>query len=464
MNKSIKPFALFLLLTLTSCGGQVITSSSSSEEKETNSSKDNEEKLKLNQEVNLFTYTFPSLDRTTMPISGWCSPWSMGDKDYINQEQFAMIKEAGLNSIYGLYETAGLSMANIKRALKLAEDNGLVYLPRDERVGALSEDIDAFKEAMDEFTSYKSYGGSLITDEPALNKFQGLVSGRKAFRSYYSKYCYYVNLFPNYATSDQLSGIAGQPVSYEQYLESFLKTVQPQVLSFDFYGLRKEFPSVSGGYFDQLYLASKLANKYKVPFWPFIQAGSFDSWTVRVPTKVEIDWQIGSNLVYGAKGIQYFCYMTPYEVDDALWRGNFVNKNGEKTELFPYFQSINKQIASMDEILMISSRVALMQFGSSPAAFSNEQKAEFVTSFRELKNVDTESDLLIGVFDHGGKSAYYVFNNSLTNKGKAKLNFSSYVRANKYQNAYIEEVKGSSLELDLEPGESILIDLLNYEN
>lgn len=462
--KNIKPFALTLLLTLTSCNGQTsITSKSSSEDSSQTSSSEDETKLKLNNEVNLFTYTFPSLERTTMPISAWCSPWAMGDVDHINQEQFSLIKEAGLNTIYGLYETAGLSINNVKRALKLAEDNGLVYLARDERVGALTEDIDSFRTAMDEFTSYKSYGGSLITDEPSLNKFQGLVSGRKAFRSYYSKYCYYVNLFPNYASGEQLSGTSFESIGYEEYLDSFLKTVQPQVLSFDFYGLRKQFPNVIDGYFDQLYLSSKLANKYKVPFWPFIQAGSFDNSSVRVPTKAEIDWQVGSNLVYGAKGIQYFCYMTPYEVDESLWKGNFVDKNGKKSELYPYFQEINKQIASMDEVLMISSRIALMQFGSSPSEFPTEQKAEFVTSCRELEKVDTKSDLLIGVFDHGGKSAFYVFNNSLLDKAEARLNFKEYVRANKYQNASIEEIKGNAFDLSLEPGESVLIDLLNYE-
>ena len=433
-----------------------IAESSSSEEA---SSSEVESKLPYNQEVNVFSYSFPQLGKTTMPIGAWCAPWAVGDVDHQTEEQYALVKESGLNTIYGLYEEAAGSLTNVKKGLQLAADNDLVYLARDSRVGALSEDTELLKEKIGELAAYSSYGGAFVTDEPGQSKFAGLVSGRKAFRQYYSKYLYYANLFPNYATVDQLSGTTGVEITYEEYLRSYLETVQPQILSFDFYGMRSKGTEVSSGYYEQLYICSKLANEYKVPFWPFIQACTFSGGT-RVPTRTDILWQVGSNLVYGAKGIQYFCYMEPYETSG--WEGNFVDRNGKKTALFPYFQEANAQIANMDEILMVSSKVAMMQFGESPAPFNEEEKKTFVTSCRELSSVDTSSDLLIGVYDHGGKSAYYVFNNSLTEEGSATLNFSSYVRANVYEDANKREEKGEKLTLTLEPGESILVDLLNY--
>ncbi len=181
-----------------------------------------------------------------------------------------------------------------------------------------------------------------------------MVSGRKAFRQYFSKYLYYSNIFPNYASADQLSGTTGVDITYEQYVRSYLETVQPQILSFDFYGMKAKSPEVSDCYYEQLYVCSKLANEYKVPFWPFIQACSYSGGT-RVPSRTDILWQIGSNLVYGAKGIQYFCYMEPQETSG--WKGNFVDREGKKTELFPYFQEANAFIANVDEILMASAKV-----------------------------------------------------------------------------------------------------------
>ena len=59
--------------------------------------------MPLNEEKNLFAYHFPSHDRYTMPISAWCAPWSYGGVDHLNQEQYALVKESGLNAIYVLY-------------------------------------------------------------------------------------------------------------------------------------------------------------------------------------------------------------------------------------------------------------------------------------------------------------------------------------------------------------------------
>ena len=76
--------------------------------------------------------------------------------------------------------------------------------------------------------------------------------------------------------------------------------------------------------------------------------------------------------------------------------------------------------------------------------------------------MSTSSDLLIGVYDHGGKSAYYVFNNSLTERADLSLNFSSEVRANISREEKTSEVFSQQLPLSLSPGESVLVDLLNY--
>lgn len=459
-NKTLLLLSLpFLLASCVGPSPEPPSSVSSAPLVESSLPESQESKLPLHEERNLFAYHFPSHDRFTMPISAWCAPWKAGEADHLNSEQYALARQSGLNAIYGLYENAESSLSNVKKALSLCQENDLVYLVRDSRIGVLSEDDGMLQKAIDELASYSSYGGALVTDEPGASRFANLVPGRKAFRTHYSKYLYYANLFPNYASGEQLSGVPGGELDYASYVENYLKTVQPQVLSFDFYGMLGAFPKVSGDYFGQLYLCSGLAEKYRVPFWPFIQACSFGGST-RLPNEADLLWQVGSNLVYGAKGIQYFNYMTPFETSG--WQGNFVDKEGKKTDLYPILQRINAQIASMDEVLMVASRVAMMQFGDSPRPFPESQQKEFVSSCRELSSVDTSSDLLIGVYDHGGKSAYYVFNNSLTEPASLTMNFSSFVRAALYRGDKKSEVSGGSLQLALNPGESALVDLLNY--
>lgn len=102
-----------------------------------------------------------------------------------------------------------------------------------------------------------------------------------------------------------------------------------------------------------------------------------------------------------------------------------------------------------------------MKYGNSPSALPSNQ--EFITSVREVKNIETTQDILVGVFDHGGKSAYYIFNNSLTGNANLKINFNSFIKANKYSDGKISEVSGESLNLSLEPAQSILLDLTNYK-
>lgn len=456
------PFATIALLS--SCMS-INTNSSDSQissiEQDSSSSKSSKEDgptIPYNQEVNLFRYTFPTLEEDEMPIGAWCAPWNEGGVNHQTDEQYKLIKESGINTIYGLYERSDVSQQNVFKALELAQKYGIGYLARDSRIGVLAEDESKLETEMNKYLAYDSFAGCLIRDEPSQTDFAGMVTGRKAFRSKYSKYCYYSNLFPNYASESQLSGINTNAITYEQYVESYLKTVGPQFLSFDFYGLEKNFPEISDGYFDQLEVASRLADKYKVPFWCFVTTCKFSN-NCRIPNEVDMKWQVGSNLVYGAKGIQYFCYMTPYE--EPSWGGNMVNSSGEKTEIYDYVAKINKEIASMDEVLMKSSRVAMMKYGNSPSALSSNQ--EFVTSIREVNNIETAQDILVGVFDHGGKSAYYIFNNSLTGNANLKINFNSFIKANKYSDGNVSEVSGESLNLSLEPAQSILLDLTNYK-
>lgn len=450
---------LFITLSLCSCGTNTKSSVSedNSGEQGSSSSIIEEEKLPLNPLTPVYSYTFPSLEKGVMPIGAWCAPWHVNDTNFITLQQFQYIKEAGLNSIYGLYERMGVNDPYVYDSLSLADQVGISYLVRDDSLNARADDVDDFKARMDTFTEHPSFAGILMRDEPGKASFQSLSTSRKLFRQYYTKYAYYVNAFPTYARGQQLSGDETE-IDYDEYLDSLLKTISPQMLSFDYYGLRKTSPNIADGYFEQIYISKQYADKYKVPFWPFIQTCKFENNT-RVPSATDIYWQVGANLVFGAKAIQYFCYFAPYEEQD--WQGNLIDASGKRTEVYYYCQTVNKFIAEVDEILMKSTLVDMMQYGNTPAPMPEE--LSFVTSSREIQSVETASNVLIGVFNHDGKTALYVFNNDLENDANVKINFVTKVDADIYEFSKKESVAGTNdVLIDLRPGTSALVDLTNY--
>lgn len=412
-------------------------------------------------EQDCYKFTYEILGNDVMPLGAWCAPTG----NYNTYAQYRLLKESGLNSVYGLYETMSGNSSEVFKALEHAYENDIVYLVRDSSIAAHAEDEEDFVNYMNQFMEYSSYGGTLIADEPGVKMFNNYTTARKLFRKYYSKKAFYINLFPTYASMEQLEngtigGTNTMNLTYEQYLDNYLKTVQPQFLSYDYYGQNNAFPNVASGYFEQLYISSIYANKYKIPFWPFIQACQFGGKS-RVPTEIDIYWQVNVSLAYGAKGIQYFCYFQPTEMSSQGYEGSYIDKNGQKTVIYDYCQNINKQIGRMDEVLMNSTLLNQMVYGSSSPAPINQDN--IVTSFREVSKITTNNDLLVGCFDYEGKTVLYAVNNSLTNNCSANISFNKNVEASLYYMFEDKYFSGKDLTINLTSGQGVLIELTNYK-
>lgn len=456
-------FTLFLL-----SAGMIACNSSGTEEKTSNPISDlptgsEEEQLPLLEkwpEVDCFAYSYKQLGNDVMPIGAWCAPTGA----YNTNEQYKVLKEAGLNSIYGLYENYSLNSPEVTKALDYADNNGVVYLVRDTGVASYAEDAEEFKEYIKKYTEHPAYGGTLIIDEPGVRQMENYVSVRKLFRSYLPKDAFYINLLPNYASKGQLENGAGggentMDLTYEQYVRTYLEKIQPQFLSYDYYGSNKDFPNVSKGYLEQLYINSNLAHEYKIPFWPFIQACEFGG-SSRVPNDVDIYWQVNVSLAYGAKGIQYFCYFQPPEFSVNGFEGSFIDENGNKTAIYYAGQKINNQIARMDHILMNSTLMCQMKFGNSPCKIEQEN---LKTTYREIGTIITDDDLLVACFDYCGKSVYYLVNNNLTKDCEATINFIDFVKANLFYMEDDKQAEGDIINISLKPGEGVLVELTNYK-
>src|SRR5439155_17093610 len=101
--------------------------------------------------------------------------------------------------------------------------------------------------------------GYFLQDEPSAGRFSRLAALERGLRARDPQYLPYVNLFPSYATAEQL-GTASYPV----YVRQFLETVRPKLFSFDHYALVG--PGERPSYFENLEVIRREALRAEVPF------------------------------------------------------------------------------------------------------------------------------------------------------------------------------------------------------
>jgi hypothetical protein len=279
-------------------------------------------------------------------IGAWVAPVPGDDKHkgFINETQYRRIKEAGLNAIYGLYETVGGNRDHVIKALDMAQKAGIRYLARDRHV-LDCDGVSELHERLDDLMTHPAALGVLAVDEPGHESFEKIRAARDRFKAAYPDKMFYVNLLPMYATDAQIRHGAfrldGHPVSmeaYRDYLRRYVDIVGPDVVSYDFYPFEGPFPGVREDYFTQLDLMSRLDK----PIWCFIQTVKFNEKT-RVPTLEDIRFQVNTSLAYGHTGIQYFTYFMPLPGERESFSGAMIDRRGRKTDVYGYVKTVNDE-------------------------------------------------------------------------------------------------------------------------
>ncbi len=406
-------------------------------------------------------YYYPQLGRDVMPIGAWCAPptpafGNFNNPNYITDENYKIMSESGINSIYALYDTPIDYPDLILQALDYADKYDMVYLARDNRMLAAAEEPELF-ELFKAYTSKPAYGGNLIIDEPGVNSFQTLADLKENWdKEFGSGKNMYVNMLPMYASENQLlNGAAGGEetgsITYEEYVSRYLSMVKPDLFSVDYYPFNGRNQDVQQEFFKQLSIIKRRVEQVNIPFWIFAQAGFFDGEDTRKLEECELQWQVNAALSYGAKGIQYFNYWHPLEI--AGNNCGFVDREGNKTYIYEYGVRMNRHIAAVDEVLMKSANRGVICAGDSPAPVPEE---DILDGYELLESV-SGGDALIGCFDYRDKVAYYVTANSLIKDAEVTLKFSENISAYCIQDAVKTQKSGNSIQLSIPKGEGVLV-------
>jgi len=142
--------------------------------------------------------------------------------------------------------------------------------------------------------------GYFIVDEPNVAAFPTLAKIQETIRRLDPKHIAYVNLFPNYASQQQLG-----TDTYQEHVERFLTEVKPDFLSYDHYIF---FTNTEGpDYFHNMAIIRDAAHRHGIPWMNIIQGASWHA-SVRVPNEAEVRFQAHTTLAYGARGIAWYVY------------------------------------------------------------------------------------------------------------------------------------------------------------
>ena len=254
-----------------------------------------------------------------------------------NLQNFKKFKEAGFNINHTIFRNND----QVQKALDLAQKVGIKMI-------IYSDDLMTQPEAtVRRFRNHPALYGYFLADEPSAKDYADVYRKVEKIKLLDAIHPVYINLFPNYASSDQLG-----KADYRDYVDSFLATIDVKFLSFDSYPLAGN--KIMANWYHNLEIISSKARKYNKPFWAFANTTIFENY--KQPTLGGLKLQQFSNLLYGAKGLQYFTYIT---MDDEYWKRHkfgyaIVKNNGTPTPTYNLVKTLNQQIKALSWVFLKS--------------------------------------------------------------------------------------------------------------
>lgn len=245
-------------------------------------------------------------------------------------EDFVNFKNAGFNISLNVY----LNTEDAVRSLNAAQKAGVKLFVYFDPLMAQP------KTFFSRIKDHPAFYGTYISDEPSAKDFQMLQKRIEGIQKFDKKGKFYVNLFPSYAPAEQLGA-----KSYLHYLEKFTSEVNSGFISFDYYPVKGT--DVDQAWYKNLEDIRNIALAAKQPFWGFANSTIFGPYGP--PTLAGLKLQQFANLLYGAKGLQYFTYWTLAEdfrrANDFKY--SIVDEDGRPTPTYPLVKTLNAQIRNL---------------------------------------------------------------------------------------------------------------------
>jgi hypothetical protein len=198
------------------------------------------------------------------------------------------------------------------------------------------EQLDALVARVSKHPALYAY---YLIDEPNASQFSSLGKLIAYLRQRDPPHLAYINLFPTYASNEQLATKGDVVTAYGEYLRLYTEQVKPSLISYDHYQFRLK--GDGDQYFLNLAMIRRAAQEAGVPFLNIVQACTWAPDTMRVPNANELRYLVYSTLAYGAQGISYYVYAC------ANHHGSLVGLDGTPGPLYHALESCNPEFVAI---------------------------------------------------------------------------------------------------------------------
>ena len=423
-------------------------------------------------------------------VGAYCAPqpsYVLNGKKYpskIDLKHYRILADLGVTIVYGHAEAVGGKYEKyVKRALDLCEKVGIKYLVRDliaEEYTSLGHrelpawksltekqknDLNSrFAEDIERYKDHPAFAGISFADEPGSDSFEGIAAAKEVFEKVCPDKLFYVNMLPHYisaeqfqygacqigvpaATDERLSTKYENTERYTYFTEKYIKTVNPQVFSYDSYPFLT-LGNVESMIHTALYELPQICGynerTYGVPFWMFMQiGGKWEGSANRVTTEAELRLQFGVGLAFGAKGVQLFpcCFPNDWMADDIADGGVF-DRYGNLTKQYYYVRPVLKQVHACGKYLIGANPTGIYTVGEYAGLLPDEDELRKIQwnetiyrggipEFRRFSPKDERypeirvtSQFLISRFkSDGGCEMFFIVNNSIVTEANIRFTF-----------------------------------------
>lgn len=239
--------------------------------------------------------------------------------------------------------------------------------------------------------------GFYLRDEPPSDWFPHLEQVAGPFRELAPTKWPYINLFPDYAVPGQLGA-----TNYDEYLERFIATCRPRILSYDNYSLMDD-GSVRANFWSNLESVRAAARRHDLEFWNIVLAVAHFHYAE--PTAAGLRLQAYATLACGGRGLSYFTYFAP---PVGGYRNAAVDQFGDETATWQLLQNVNHQVLKLAPTLLQMKCDDAYHLGEVPTGGHGPGDQSLLLRMEG-------GNALAGDFTHADGSRYvFVVNKSLT--------------------------------------------------
>ncbi|MBO4326958.1 MAG: hypothetical protein J5950_06780 [Clostridia bacterium] len=316
-------------------------------------------------------------------ITYWYGPPS----EVTSYAVYRQVSDAGFD-IAGPMSTGGDEGSNLKFRDACAQ-NGIKAIVLDRRINQVIHGAEGWERAAEEivraYGSHPALFAYYVTDEPDTSAFPALARVVEIFRKLDPEHPAYINLFPNYASSEQL----GAP-DYYTYVKKYIEVCRPDFVSYDHYHFLEvpredAAPKEEGsgdrredlirqsammrvdrrGFFENIEVVRDLCAEHDIPFMVIvllIQHGPY-----RNLTEAELRFEAFQSLCYGAGYLSYFTYWTVNEPGSWWnWKNAMVDVNGLVLQHYYDVQRVNSVLVPYGNALKRKRSLFVSHFGPEP--------------------------------------------------------------------------------------------------